>query len=104
MPLFKKFVEIGRVVRIHRGAYAGKLGVIVDVVDQTRALLNGPDMKRHIAPLKNLVLTSIVSKKVQKNSRRSEQNEYFSLFFFFFIIIIIFMFFSRHTELLSSRL
>jgi large subunit ribosomal protein L14e len=70
MPLFKKFVEIGRVVRIHRGAYAGKLAVIVDVVDQTRALLNGPDMKRHIAPLKNLVLTPIVSKKVQKNSRR----------------------------------
>jgi large subunit ribosomal protein L14e len=71
MSLFKKYVEVGRVVRMHEGRYAGQLGVIVDVIDQSRVLLNGPTMKRHIAPFKHIVLTPIVAKKVTKNARRA---------------------------------
>ncbi len=78
MVLFTKFVEIGRVVRVHSGPYRGQLAVIVDVVDQSRALINGPHMKRHIVSLRNIVLTPIVSKKVTKNARR------YAFFFFFF--------------------
>lgn len=70
MSLFKKYVEVGRVVRIHEGRYEGQLGVIIDVVDQSRVLINGPNMRRHIRPFKNIVLTPIVAKKVTKNARR----------------------------------
>ncbi|XP_071449402.1 large ribosomal subunit protein eL14 isoform X2 [Hetaerina americana] len=41
MP-FKKFVETGRVAYIAYGPLAGKLCAIVDVIDQTRALVDGP--------------------------------------------------------------
>ena len=39
---FTRFVEIGRVVLINYGEDAGKLGTIVDVVDNGRALVDGP--------------------------------------------------------------
>jgi len=43
MPsLFKRFVEIGRVVLINYGPERGKLAVIIDVIDQNRALVDGP--------------------------------------------------------------
>ncbi|XP_046390723.1 60S ribosomal protein L14 [Ischnura elegans] len=41
MP-FKKFVETGRVAYIAYGPLSGKLCAIVDVIDQTRALVDGP--------------------------------------------------------------
>nr|AHB12461.1 60S Ribosomal Protein L14 [Pantala flavescens] len=41
MP-FKKFVETGRVAYIAYGPLAGKLCAVVDVIDQTRALVDGP--------------------------------------------------------------
>jgi len=39
---FSKFVEIGRVVYIAHGKLKGKLATIVDIIDQNRALIDGP--------------------------------------------------------------
>merc|ERR1712002_996050 len=41
MP-FSRFVEIGRVAYVAHGDDKGKLVVIVDVIDQSRALVDGP--------------------------------------------------------------
>ncbi|KAK7114732.1 large ribosomal subunit protein eL14-like [Littorina saxatilis] len=40
--VFERFVEIGRVAYIAYGPEKGKLAVIVDVIDQNRALIDGP--------------------------------------------------------------
>nr|CAD7267228.1 unnamed protein product [Timema shepardi] len=42
MP-FSRFVETGRVAYISDGPNKGKLCTIVDVIDQTRALIDGPN-------------------------------------------------------------
>ncbi|KAF6200634.1 hypothetical protein GE061_005077 [Apolygus lucorum] len=42
MP-FKRFVETGRVALISDGPNKGKLCCIVDVINQTRALVDGPE-------------------------------------------------------------
>eukprot|EP00252_Welwitschia_mirabilis_P027297 TRINITY_DN9330_c0_g1_i1.p1 TRINITY_DN9330_c0_g1~~TRINITY_DN9330_c0_g1_i1.p1 ORF type:complete len:138 (-),score=29.90 TRINITY_DN9330_c0_g1_i1:398-811(-) len=58
MP-FKRYVEIGRVALINYGPDYGKLVVIVDVVDQNRALVDAPDMVRCQMNFKRLSLTDI---------------------------------------------
>ncbi|KAA8543391.1 hypothetical protein F0562_021114 [Nyssa sinensis] len=58
MP-FKRFVEIGRVALINYGKDYGKLVVIVDVIDQNRALVDSPDMVRTQMNFKRLSLTDI---------------------------------------------
>ncbi|XP_031501812.1 60S ribosomal protein L14-1-like [Nymphaea colorata] len=58
MP-FKRYVEIGRVAMVNYGKEYGKLVVIVDVVDQNRALVDAPDMVRGQMNFKRLVLTDI---------------------------------------------
>ncbi|CAJ2628130.1 unnamed protein product [Trifolium pratense] len=58
MP-FKRFVEIGRVALVNYGEDYGKLVVIVDVIDQTRALVDAPDMERGPINFKRLSLTDI---------------------------------------------
>ncbi|KAG7584524.1 Ribosomal protein L14e domain [Arabidopsis suecica] len=57
---FKRFVEIGRVALVNYGEDYGKLVVIVDVVDQNRALVDAPGMERIQMNLKRLSLTDIV--------------------------------------------
>jgi len=39
---FNRFVQIGRVCLINYGPYTDKLCVILDVIDQNRALISGP--------------------------------------------------------------
>ena len=39
---FKRFVEVGRVALINYGPDNNKLCTIIDVVDQTRVLVDGP--------------------------------------------------------------
>jgi len=60
-PLFTRFVERGRVAVINYGEQAGKLCVIVDVVDQNRVLIDGPKtitgIPRQQYNLKRLALT-----------------------------------------------
>ncbi|KAI4345823.1 hypothetical protein L6164_012915 [Bauhinia variegata] len=58
MP-FKRFIEIGRVALINYGKDYGKLVVIVDVLDQNRALVDAPDMVRTQMNFKRLSLTDI---------------------------------------------
>ncbi|KAA3485386.1 60S ribosomal protein L14-1-like [Gossypium australe] len=58
MP-FKRYVEIGRVALVNYGKDYGKLVVIVDVVDQNRALVDAPDMVRGQMNFKRLTLTDI---------------------------------------------
>lgn len=58
--VFRRFVEIGRVALINYGPQHGKLVVIVDVIDQNRALIDSPDMVRTQINFKRLSLTDIV--------------------------------------------
>ncbi|KAI5076122.1 hypothetical protein GOP47_0008187 [Adiantum capillus-veneris] len=58
MP-FRRYVEIGRVAMVNYGPSYGKLVVIVDVVDQNRALVDAPDMVRGAMNFKRLSLTDI---------------------------------------------
>ncbi|RZC52152.1 hypothetical protein C5167_020578 [Papaver somniferum] len=58
MP-FKRYVEIGRVALVNYGEDYGKLVVIVDVIDQNRALVDAPDMERSQMNFKRLSLTDI---------------------------------------------
>ncbi|GJX81472.1 60S ribosomal protein L14-2-like protein [Tanacetum coccineum] len=56
---FKRYVEIGRVGLVNYGPDYGKLVVIVDVIDQNRALVDSPDMVRSQLNFKRLTLTDI---------------------------------------------
>ncbi|KAL0962098.1 hypothetical protein UPYG_G00335620 [Umbra pygmaea] len=62
--VFKRYVEIGRVAYIGFGPNAGNLVAIVDVIDQNRALVEGPctGVKRQAMPFKCLELTDYVIK------------------------------------------
>ncbi|MEQ2193554.1 hypothetical protein XENOCAPTIV_003314 [Xenoophorus captivus] len=62
--VFKRFVEIGRVAYISFGPHAGKLVAIIDVIDQNRALVDGPctGVKRQAMPFKCMQLTDYVIK------------------------------------------
>uniref|UniRef100_A0AAY5EWZ5 Large ribosomal subunit protein eL14 n=1 Tax=Electrophorus electricus TaxID=8005 RepID=A0AAY5EWZ5_ELEEL len=62
--VFKRFVEIGRVAFVAFGPHEGKLVAIVDVIDQNRALVDGPcsGVKRQSMPFKRMQLTDYVIK------------------------------------------
>ncbi|KAK7898625.1 hypothetical protein WMY93_019478 [Mugilogobius chulae] len=78
--VFTRFVEIGRVAYVSFGPHAGKLVAIVDVIDQNRALVDGPctGVKRQSMPFKCMQLTDYVIKvphslgKAQINEKWSE--------------------------------
>jgi len=56
---FTRFVQIGRVCLINYGAYEGKLCVILDIIDQNRALISGPSsgVPRQALNFKRMALT-----------------------------------------------
>ncbi|XP_023221198.1 60S ribosomal protein L14-like [Centruroides sculpturatus] len=56
---FRHFVQIGRVAYVPFGTNAGKLCVIVDIIDQNRALVDGPcsGVTRQSIQFKKLRLT-----------------------------------------------
>ncbi|KAG0769474.1 hypothetical protein G6F62_002268 [Rhizopus arrhizus] len=70
---FKRQVEVGRVVLINHGADAGKLAVIIDIIDHNRALIDGPTtgVARQAFPYRRLVLTPIVLKKLPRSVGQS---------------------------------
>ena len=45
MPV-RRHVQIGRVALVHRGEGAGKLVVVVDIIDQNRVLVDWDGMDR----------------------------------------------------------
>lgn len=63
MPtLFKRYVEIGRVVTLNFGKHKGKIAAIVSIGDHNRVLVHGPSVNvpRHEIRLRNAELTNIV--------------------------------------------
>ncbi|EPB78992.1 ribosomal protein L14 [Ancylostoma ceylanicum] len=62
--VFKRLVQIGRVVFIAKGKDAGKIATVVDVVDGNRVLIDGPStgVIRSVRNLKDLQLTKFVVK------------------------------------------
>ncbi|KAM3928290.1 large ribosomal subunit protein eL14 [Leptodactylus fuscus] len=62
--VFNRYVQIGRVAYVSFGPHAGKLVAIVDVIDQNRALVDGPctGVRRQAMPFKCMQLTDFVIK------------------------------------------
>ncbi|XP_074645593.1 large ribosomal subunit protein eL14-like [Tubulanus polymorphus] len=62
--VYERFVEVGRVAFIAYGPQRGKLCVILDIIDQNRALVEGPftGIKRQSMNFKHLHLTSFTVK------------------------------------------
>lgn len=61
--MFERFVEPGRLALIAYGPCTGKMATIVDIVDQKRVVVDGPEsltgVRRHMMPIKRLSLTDI---------------------------------------------
>lgn len=55
-------MQVGRVVYLTVGPYAGSLAVISEIVDHNRALIDGPStgVPRHVQSYNNLTLTPYV--------------------------------------------
>eukprot|EP00927_Polykrikos_kofoidii_P047716 TRINITY_DN419_c0_g1_i2.p1 TRINITY_DN419_c0_g1~~TRINITY_DN419_c0_g1_i2.p1 ORF type:complete len:134 (-),score=32.61 TRINITY_DN419_c0_g1_i2:7-408(-) len=64
--MFERFVEPGRLALITYGPCAGKMCTIIDIVDQKRVIVDGPEsltgVRRHMMPVKRLSLTDLKSK------------------------------------------
>jgi len=62
MP-FRRYVEIGRVVLVNYGPDYGKLATIIDILDENRALVDGPialtGVRRQIMNFKRVALTDL---------------------------------------------
>ncbi|THH10625.1 hypothetical protein EW145_g1191 [Phellinidium pouzarii] len=65
---FKRFVEVGRLVLLKSGASAGKVAVIVEIIDHNRAIIDGPttSVPRQSYPFRHLTLTTIVLPKLPR--------------------------------------
>lgn len=63
LQTFTRFVSIGRVVLVNYGPDAGKIAVVIDVVDENKALIDGPfsvtGVNRQVIPFKRLSLTDL---------------------------------------------
>eukprot|EP00440_Ansanella_granifera_P016663 gb/GFBE01018102.1/.p1 GENE.gb/GFBE01018102.1/~~gb/GFBE01018102.1/.p1 ORF type:complete len:157 (+),score=52.49 gb/GFBE01018102.1/:1-471(+) len=61
--MFDRFVQPGRLALITYGPCAGKVCTIVDIVDQKRVVVDGPQsvtgVRRHMMPIKRLSLTDL---------------------------------------------
>ncbi|KAI9597549.1 putative 60S ribosomal protein L14 [Syncephalis fuscata] len=71
----QRFVEVGRVVLVNYGPDAGKLAVIVDIIDHNRVLLDGPTtdvLRQAIGKLPRAVRTSTL-RKVIESQKLAEQ-------------------------------
>merc|ERR1711915_658188 len=81
--VFTRFVEIGRVAYVSFGPHAGKLVAIVDVIDQNRALVDGPctGVKRQCMQLTDYVIKvphSARQKFVRRAWEKAQINEKWS--------------------------
>merc|ERR1712028_27015 len=64
--MFDRFVEPGRLALITYGPCAGKMCTIIDIVDQKRVVVDGPEaltgVRRHMMPVRRLSLTDFKAK------------------------------------------
>mmetsp|Transcript_17189 Transcript_17189/g.37281 ORF Transcript_17189/g.37281 Transcript_17189/m.37281 type:complete len:134 (+) Transcript_17189:119-520(+) len=69
---FSRYVEVGRIVLINYGPEAGKLATIIDIVDQNKCLIDGPEditgVSRQVIPYKRIALTDLTV-KISRNAR-----------------------------------
>mmetsp|Transcript_16485 Transcript_16485/g.37044 ORF Transcript_16485/g.37044 Transcript_16485/m.37044 type:complete len:134 (-) Transcript_16485:273-674(-) len=60
---YSRFVEVGRVVLINYGPEEGKLATIIDILDQNKCLVEGPEeitgVARQLIPYKRISLTDL---------------------------------------------
>mmetsp|Transcript_97600 Transcript_97600/g.314389 ORF Transcript_97600/g.314389 Transcript_97600/m.314389 type:complete len:134 (+) Transcript_97600:103-504(+) len=75
--MYTRFVEPGRLALITYGPCAGKMCTIVDIVDQKRVVVDGPEsitgVCRHMMPVKRLSLTDFkatISRGAREKSLR----------------------------------
>jgi len=73
VQVFKRYVEVGRVVLVNYGPDAGKLATIIDIVDQNKCLIDGPanltGVNRQVISYGRIVLTDLTV-KVCRNARQ----------------------------------
>ena len=73
-PIFKRYVQVGRVVLINHGPDAGKLATIIDIVDQNKCLVDGPaeitGVSRQVISYTRIALTDFPV-KIQVNARQT---------------------------------
>lgn len=64
-------MEVGRVVLVAKGPDAGKVATIVEIVDQNRAVIDGPTtgVARQVILLRHLNLTDLMVKKLPRSAR-----------------------------------
>lgn len=71
--VFKRYVEVGRVVLINYGPETGKLATIIDIVDGNKCLIDGPSeitgVNRQVISYTRIALTDLTV-KVQRNARQ----------------------------------
>ncbi|KAJ8517759.1 hypothetical protein ONZ45_g5087 [Pleurotus djamor] len=65
---FDRFVEVGRVVLLNSGPHAGQIAVIAEIIDHTRALIDGPltGVPRQSFPYKHMTLTPLKLSKLPR--------------------------------------
>merc|ERR1712110_454790 len=70
--VFSRFVEVGRVVLINYGPDAGKLATIIDIIDQNKCLVDGPQditgVSRQTVSYSRISLTDLTV-KTQRGAR-----------------------------------
>ncbi|KAF8365917.1 rpl-14, partial [Pristionchus pacificus] len=74
--VYKRMVEIGRVVYVAKGENEGKLATIVNIVDGNKVLLDGPasGVLRSVRNLKDLQLTKFkVPIRLQQRTKNVEK-------------------------------
>jgi len=70
-----KNVEVGRIVLLQEGPYAGRLATIVEIIDHKRALIDGPSSDANLAvprqpfSFANLLLSAFVIEKLPRGAR-----------------------------------
>ena len=69
---FSRYVEVGRVIFINNGPDAGKIATVIDIVDQNKCLIDGPEeitgVKRQVISYKKISLTDHKA-AIQRNAR-----------------------------------
>nr|UXY88359.1 60S ribosomal protein L14A [Cryptomonas curvata] len=75
---FKRFIEVGRIITVNFGPSRGKIGVIVDLIDKNRCIIDGWT-GRQVINNKRMILTrtlikinrSMSSKKIKEELNKN---------------------------------
>lgn len=79
---FKRFIEVGRIISINFGPSRGKIGVIVDLIDRNRCIIDGWT-GRQVINNKRITLTRAlikINKSMSSKKIKEELNKNTDLF------------------------